>query len=321
MQLKTYWTPNYLSKRISLLLGLLIILPTFNLHSIDTIHAPTKIHSEKIKDSLKNAVKKITDYCLLHKKKFLAGAVIATVLLRHFGKKFLFERNLLHLEINTSENNPPPFSAPVIIIHGVSDPFADRPNNPELQHRLDLLKNNGNTYCLEWSGILSTKHREEAAQFLYKELKRLDLKAPIIIGHSHGGNVALYLENAYRNDPAPSTQKPKVAQLITIATPIQRFTESYASNFGLFGKIFHLYSTDDTTQVIDPQGLQRDSRHSIFPFPLFSNRYFCRPNDDRFKQAAVKVDGKPFEHNDFWKQEFRNLLPSMIQKLTEQKTV
>ena len=112
-------------------------------------------------------------------------------------------------------------------------------------------------YAIGWSGILSPEERLKGAQNLYDEINKivLDLKAqeiePIItiIGHSHGGNVALNLAKVN------SQSLFKVNRLILLATPVQKETESYIEN-DIFEHVYSIYSNADMIQILDPQGLQ-----------------------------------------------------------------
>ena len=143
-----------------------------------------------------------------------------------------------------------------------------------------LIDNDPDRFCAEnfylfgWSGALSFKERERAARQLYLELKilRQDYKnkygkEPIIriLAHSHGGNVALLLEQVRdKNDTAFA-----IEELILLAVPVQTHT-MYYTHAPLFKKVYSLYSMFDALQVADPQGLQICKSGS----PLFSERLF-----------------------------------------------
>lgn len=109
-------------------------------------------------------------------------------------------------------------------------------------------------YAFNWSGLLSHKKREMAAQIMYFELcnEIIKIKAetglePIVtvITHSHGGNVALIL--AQINEQHDN--KLKIDRLILLACPVQDRT-AHLVGHDTFSRIYAFYSNKDFIQVL-----------------------------------------------------------------------
>jgi hypothetical protein len=111
-------------------------------------------------------------------------------------------------------------------------------------------------YVYSWAGILDNAYRQQEANKLYHQLAqlrdRLLKQYPqssikfILHGHSHGGNVILYLayyENLYK-------QHLPISVACLLATPIQQETIQYVKN-PLFETIIILYSDGDYIQNND----------------------------------------------------------------------
>lgn len=111
-------------------------------------------------------------------------------------------------------------------------------------------------YTLGWDGLLQDIHRREAAGALYTTIvdlrKTLEQKYPgkiiriILHGHSHGGNLILYL--AYHENEKKQNLIIDCACLY--GTPIQAETASYAQH-DMFKTIISYYSHGDSIQVAD----------------------------------------------------------------------
>lgn len=96
-----------------------------------------------------------------------------------------------------------------------------------------------------WSGGNSVKVRKEGAEKIYKEIKEYmeeNPNEPIrLIGHSHGGNVAILVTNLLHTDGY------EVKNLVTIATPVRE----YNLNKGVYvGQHVNVYSTIDMVQTM-----------------------------------------------------------------------
>lgn len=174
-------------------------------------------------------------------------------------------------------------------------------------------------YLFGWSGDLSFQVREHAGLELYQHLEKLTQdyeekykSKPIIriITHSHGGNVALNLAVTKKN---PSFS---IEELIMLACPVQKKTSSLAHN-PLFKKIYSLYSTLDSIQIMDPQGFykanHRNKSTKLAERPLFSQRLFT--NASNIVQIKLKINGHGIMHLGFVTRSFMHLLPSLLQHL------
>lgn len=164
-------------------------------------------------------------------------------------------------------------------------------------------------YIFNWSGKLCFDVREEAAQQLHQELESLihsyrtkKLTPRIrIIGHSHGGNVALNLahhKNSFTID-----------ELILLACPVQVKTKSLIKD-PLFKAIYALYSALDIIQILDPQGMYKHKNRSN---SLFSNRQFVHQSN--LAQMKVKVNGRAITHSEFAQSSFLQLLPEILKQI------
>lgn len=111
-------------------------------------------------------------------------------------------------------------------------------------------------YTFGWDGILSDKEREQESRILYDAL--IDLRDQllkqfpestikfILHGHSHGGNLILYLalhENMQKKNLV-------VDKAILYGTPIQPETACFCQH-ALFKKIINIFSEGDKVQVAD----------------------------------------------------------------------
>ncbi len=180
-------------------------------------------------------------------------------------------------------------------------------------------------YAFGWSGILSSQARKKAAQELYEQLLPLiaqdDSPHLTLLTHSHGGNVALYLDHIV---PNTASDQFKIAQLILLACPVQTET-AHAINSTLFTDVYSLHSHHDLLQVIDPQGVHTfieylNTKGLEFTMnnlkqlgPLFSERHF--PADSKVKQLNVRHHYRELLHIEFLLPQFMKALPSLVAKL------
>ena len=177
-------------------------------------------------------------------------------------------------------------------------------------------------YLFGWSGKLSFSARQKAAQELYTALKKLIAEyekkynqKPFIriITHSHGGNVTLNM--AALQDQANDI---KIAELILLACPVQERTKRLAQD-ELFPTIVSLFSTLDTMQVLDPQGLYQKEIHEIQKqyekrkAPLFSEREF-EPHKN-LTQVKLKINERGLFHIEFMLKRFLGLLPTILNEI------
>ena len=173
-------------------------------------------------------------------------------------------------------------------------------------------------YQFGWSGDLSAKAREIAARELSEALlalilnykEKFDLEPNLtLITHSHGGNIALNL--------AKFNKSYKIDRLILLACPVQKETKNLVSS-DLFKKVYSLYSSLDSIQVLDPQGLQYKikNEHDVMA-PFFSQREFeSVPN---LKQGKVKLHGRGIAHVEFLLKPFLKNLSRLILELENSK--
>lgn len=170
-------------------------------------------------------------------------------------------------------------------------------------------------YLFGWSGKLSFQAREMAAEQLYQALKLLVAeynnkygKKPFIriIAHSHAGNVVL---NMVKIKDADSTIK--ISELILLACPVQEKTASLVTD-PFFEKIYSIFSTSDSVQILDPQGLYRIKKDETKP-PFFSQRLFAA--QPHIVQVALKLNGQSPMHMGFLFGKFLNILPPVLDEL------
>ena len=170
-------------------------------------------------------------------------------------------------------------------------------------------------YVFGWSGDLSFKQREKAAQDLHDSLlkliekyKSLNLQPKItIISHSHGGNVALNLVKFLQCDDL------EIDNLILLACPVQNETKQFIKH-KIFKKIYSFYSSMDVFQILDPQGLhgfnKNQDKDSKCYLPLFSERRFeCH---EKLCQVKIKINGRGVLHSEFLSQRFLRMIPQII---------
>lgn len=166
-------------------------------------------------------------------------------------------------------------------------------------------------YLFSWSGKLDFDERLSAAQQLFRELdavvseyKKIHGKNPRIriFGYSHGANVALNLARV------PNHHNISIDELVLLACPVQRHTESLVSN-PLFKRVLSIYCTCDIAQVVDPQGLYRDHLGS----PLFSGFRF-KPSSNLL-QVQMMINGYALMHGQFVGQQVLSLMPTILSTL------
>lgn len=169
-----------------------------------------------------------------------------------------------------------------------------------------------NFYFFGWNGKLCFTEREKASKDLYLALLQLAAdyeaihhKKPTfrIITHSHGGNVVLNL--AKIQDP----ENPLIIdELILLCCPVQEETKYYIAH-DCFKRVYAFYSNRDMFQVIDPQGLYKNSRTK----KTFSERRF--DDHDKLRQARVQIKGRSLMHIDFLCTHFLCHLPNLCDQI------
>jgi len=165
-------------------------------------------------------------------------------------------------------------------------------------------------YIYSWSGIMDFAERQHAADLLYTAMNQLidgyknlhNITPKIrLIGHSHGGNIALNLAATPNNNLL-------IDDLILLAIPVQDKNKALVSS-PLFKRVFSLYSTIDYAQIIDPQGLYKDSETDSF----FSGQRFDPSKN--LMQIKTKINGIACKHLQFNDLATLKLLPAIIEEL------
>lgn len=96
-----------------------------------------------------------------------------------------------------------------------------------------------------WSGKNHQDDREKGAQELVRELKQLAPQYNIyIIGHSHGGNVALLALHYLAQEKSPI----RVEELIMLGTPI--YLDWYSDCLHIAHTIYNIFSYGDIIQTV-----------------------------------------------------------------------
>ncbi len=191
-------------------------------------------------------------------------------------------------------------------------------------------------YSYGWPGSLNDKVRKQSSFLLYKKIKALikhyeqnyKVKPLIrVIGHSHGGNVALYLAEHAQKDVTFF-----IDELILLGCPVQHHT-AHLTKSSRFKQIYSFHSHIDLLQVLDPQGLpffkdtiqqlltlnNSDSSKSIHQnSKFFSERHF--PHSDNILQINIKINKLPLFHLDFILIKFFKVLPQALTLLKQHQT-
>ena len=119
------------------------------------------------------------------------------------------------------------------------------------QFEITLNTKDINYYSFNWNGCLDNALRYNEAYLLYNQLEALKKNDPtrkiIIIGYSHGGNIALSLQQINEK----KIHQPFVIDLlILLATPIGKISQKNAEG-NLFSQIINFYSSKDLYQISD----------------------------------------------------------------------
>jgi hypothetical protein len=154
-------------------------------------------------------------------------------------------------------------------------------------------------YTFGWDGKLSNKSRRLAGatlhQQLCEEIDRIKRQEKIsraaidviTIGHSHGGNVLLYMAEQ-NNREIEINKKITIDTLVTLGTPIQPQTNRFVCD-RMFKRIFHLFSHGDMVQIADVISSENNS----------SKRTFFPSKSTIFNIEVTVGKQKPL-HNELW---------------------
>ncbi len=174
-------------------------------------------------------------------------------------------------------------------------------------------------YLFGWSGKLNAIIREQAAIALYDDIATISTEyetqygiKPIIriIGHSHGGNVALNLAKIKKDNPSFI-----IEELVLLACPVQQITKSYIED-EMFKRTYALYSTLDMVQVLAPQMVytmyrtKRGRIRSEMCWPPLSSRRFNTTH--KLSQVKIKINGRALFHSEFTGNRFAAMLPHIL---------
>jgi len=178
-------------------------------------------------------------------------------------------------------------------------------------------------YYFGWSGLISVKEHNKAAEALYDQLvvlsnqyyQKYHVKPHIrIVGHSHGGNLGLRLGLFH----ARKQKDILIDELVMLATPVHRTTAQFGYS-PLFKNIYSFYACLDCFQAIAPEiceSIYDDTGTLVLNKRrgyLFSGQTF--PTYIPIKQARIKKDGHTITHSDFMTKEFFCALPALIRKV------
>jgi len=158
-------------------------------------------------------------------------------------------KNPLSLNLYTYvQNNPLIYTDPsgnkIWLIHGTNLKGVD---NPEATWTSDFVKYIGKLYNEDvetprWSGGNKTSARSDAADDIAAEIikwRKNNPNEPIrLVGHSHGGNVAIMIANLLADE------KIKVETLVTIATPVRGYQLKQE-----VGQHLHIYNERNSIQI------------------------------------------------------------------------
>ncbi len=164
-------------------------------------------------------------------------------------------------------------------------------------------------YMYGWSGSLCFHCREQEGKALYEIIK--DYTGEIIlIGHSHGGNVALEAIKAAVDDGNENLN----ITLVMLAVPIQKLTHEYV-NASIVKKAFSFYSLSDRVQVLDPQGAYLRCRqiYKGEQIPFFSGRFL--PGYENLIQSRIIFHDRNLSHLGFMMPYFLRTLPEVLNVL------
>lgn len=180
-----------------------------------------------------------------------------------------------------------------------------------------------NFYFFGWSGSLSARARKKAACQLYEYIKEFKNRPITLIGHSHGGNVALLLEEVIKEKCVKDEfiKNIHIEKVILLACPVMITTQDYIKS-NIFKKVISLYSTGDRTQNRDPQifsiNAHKYAKENNVHIPFFSKRIF-KPSANLI-QRRVLYDNRNLQHLDFVYKPFLSRLPATIKLIEKSVT-
>jgi RHS repeat-associated core domain len=163
------------------------------------------------------------------------------------------------------------FSNPERWEQGIKDEYCEIFNTEEVDE------------TFRWNGLNTNESRQEAAINLANDIEEYARAHPgepiIIVGHSHGGNVAILTTNILEDRGV------YVEILVTLATPVR---PEYQLRLGTVTQHIHVYSNADTVQIIGSFSLDGDEQTPLL-FALGNLRQFPRAMniETLFRPSAI----------------------------------
>lgn len=165
-----------------------------------------------------------------------------------------------------------------------------------------------NAYVFGWPGTFMPSARYDAAKELYHELKNLDGDITLI-GHSHGGSVAL---NVAKVADEHNDKSFKIENLILLGAPVQAKTKEFVIS-PRFKNVISFYSPIDWLQICDPQGLYVEN------CSLFSERNW--PKEYNIQEIQVSYGKRDSWHLEFIEEKFLTHLPKALSEANNLKKI
>lgn len=180
-------------------------------------------------------------------------------------------------------------------------------------------------YYFGWSGLLSVKARDNAAEVLYDSLVEFSQTyyerhkvQPVIrlICHSHGASIGLSLARVHAQKRAQLS----IHSLIMLACPVQ-WSISAFSHSPLFKNIYSFYACLDCVQIMAPeisqyiydepgQLIEKKRRGYLFSAQTFKGAV-------PIKQARIKMYHHTITHSDFMSDKFLCTLPQLLRAVDD----
>lgn len=185
-----------------------------------------------------------------------------------------------------------------ILIHGTWSPEATWPMPggdffDELTK--STAKSNATIIPYNWSGKLSDASRLQAARGLALIIQSYPVNTPIyLIGHSHGGNVALLASQILGKD---RYNKHAIHTLYTLGTPINM--EKYFPDMDVITNVYNFYSRADMVQSV---------------FGTFGREF---TNHRRIANLRITIEGKEPGHSDLHHPVIARWIPSIPEELAK----
>lgn len=175
-------------------------------------------------------------------------------------------------------------------------------------------------YSFGWGGALDHQVRRFAAGELSRALlklqdayRRIGRRISVtLITHSHGGNVALLLAEAWQQLSPAQQRQVAIDRLIMLACPVQKLTCELVKH-QIFKRVYVFYSQWDIIQVVAPQLSEFQRQVTVGQLPG-SERIF--PVAPHVYQASICAGWRNgIGHLEFIFQSFARKLPNLLRRL------